>query len=360
MHPNRGKRFSTLVILSFFFLGGCDLFNTVPDGKADITDAGLSVVADAGSDTSSETDAGLGTLPPIHFAFTVHLEGHALLSDEAVTRYFDNIQAYADLALAHGVPVTWEVRNILEHLEAGTEHLLITLRDEGHGIGFHADSGDISMTQAEFELDLQGGRDALLDLGITAYHVSGICSEKDWVTAASSAGFKAVNGIVDYCLKSLPDADQPAHVRDCTNPADCHDPYASEPSEALFPWKAEDGSNWTAPQEEGLLLIPSSGTITCAAESAASPESSPTHCEFLDNDVTAVLNYIDDALTYREIDKFHQLTFVWSYGSSIPMGRFKSLLEGIQTRTETGELYPVTTPKMMLKYEQFLGNRPAD
>ena len=107
-------------------------------------------------------------------------------------------------------------------------------------------------------------------------------------------------------------------------------------------------------------MIPSSGTITCAAELADPDVSSPTGCDFQDNDVTTVLDYIDEALTHREPERFHQLTFVWSYGSSIPMGRFKSLLEGIQTRTETGELYPVTTPQMMLKYEQHLGNMAAD
>ena len=100
-------------------------------------DAGTEIL----NETEQDTDAGPEALPPIHFAFTVHLEGHALATEEAVTRYFDNIQAYADLAIEHGLPVTWEVRNILDHLEADTNHLLLTLQAEGHGVGFHADSG---------------------------------------------------------------------------------------------------------------------------------------------------------------------------------------------------------------------------
>ncbi|MBS1249209.1 MAG: hypothetical protein MAG431_00784 [Chloroflexi bacterium] len=291
--------------------------------------------------------------PPLYIGVSVHLEAWKLGNEklgyeqQVYERYVQNILAYSDLANSYDMPFTWETSNLIDPSAALEPNVLLELYQRGDGIGVHADLGEQTPYpggEAQFTKDLRILRHRMEDLGIPVTHASGVCSTSDWVTAALDAGFEAVTGTVDYCLKSLPLDQQSAEIQECKGPALCHDPYPGQIPEMLHPWRAADGSSWTTPAEEGLLVFSTAGALPCSAGSGSQPQ-----CD---------LQIIEEALAARQPGEFHSFFFVWSYGSPLEEELLRNFYEGLQPYIESGDVVWKTMPELIEAYQAFEGSAP--
>jgi len=353
-----------LTLMAALLCLGCgDSTEPTPNPKADIAqptpDSALPPQADAmppDPDTTAPTSA------PLYVALTVHLEGWSVMDEALFTQYVKKIREYSDLTHQYQMPFTWETANLTKGVEKHGDNILLELQAErGDGVGVHADLGGSQkpgFDQAKFMADMQKQKTGMEALGVEVRHVSGICSHLDWVTAAREVGYEATTATVEYCLKSLPEDQQSPEILACDNPSKCHDPYPSDPAEKLHAWRAESGSNWTTPSEEGLILFHSSGSLPCLAESAADPDSH-TNCTWDQDDVDQAITHIETALSLRDPSKMNQLVFVWSFGQAINKDLLKQLLEGIQTHVDSGNVVWTTLPGMIDHFEAWeQANRP--
>ncbi len=302
----------------------------------------------SGESVPSTTDT-----PPLYIGVSVHLEGWKLgneklgYNQQMYESYAQNILAYSDLANSYDMPFTWETSNLIEPSAALAPNVLKELYQRGDGIGIHADLGGKTPYpggEPQFTKDLRELRQKMENLGIPVTHASGVCSTLDWVTATLDAGFEAVTGTVDYCLKSLPTDQQSAEIQACEGPALCHDPYPGQIPEMLHPWRAADGSSWTTPAEEGLLVFSTAGALPCSTESG-----SPPQCD---------LQIIEEALAARRPGEFHSFFFVWSYGSPLEEELLRNFYEGLQPLIERGDVVWKTMPELIEAYQAFEGSAP--
>lgn len=260
-----------------------------------------------------------GSSNRLKIGFVFHLEGWHWEVETVFENYRNDLLSLADLFDAHNATPTWEVRDeFVVELETRGDPLLADLLARGHGVGVHADLGgnpDIGYTQREFASDLldrRGRAERVASLRVEG--VSGVCSNLDWVGAAQRGGFQVVTGIVAYCLNAMPRSMRPDPYKDCANPRACHQVFPEGLEMRLHPWWARSGSDWLVPQERGVLMAPSSGTLNCFAEAAASSESH-TRCSFNRHDILAWSSEIDEALTLVDSHKVNFHYVVWSYGS---------------------------------------------
>lgn len=286
----------------------------------------------AGSEET--TDETTDEVQPLRLAFAFHLEGEEPLeSQQAFDQYVVNIRDTADLFHENGAIVTWEAAEIVQKSSEYGTNILLELQTNGDAVGLHANGAgyvpsDPDYTLAEMQAELERQKADIDALGVTVRHVSNICSEVDWVAAVNANGFEAVTGTIDYCLKAL--SDPPSDVADCTNPSLCHGAYPHTVEESMSSWFAESGANWTTPVSSGLLIIPSSGAVPCAAEEAAGEES-PTQCPYGDDDVATKMDELAIAVEARQPGKIHSYVFVASFGQIPDPDVIGSLLQQIKT-----------------------------
>ena len=280
-------------------------------------------------------------LPPLYLGFSIHLEGWKVGNEklgydqDLYERYSDLILGYSNLANSYAMPFTWETANLIAPSANFEPNILVQLYQRGDGIGVHADLGGKSNApggQKKFTRDMKKMRLDMEAMGIPISHVSGICSTMDWVTAALDAGYEATTGTVEYCLKSLPLDEQSAAIRACESPATCHDAFPGEIPDLLHPYRAADGSTWTTPANEGLILFHAAGDIPCTA----------TGCD---------IQMIEEALAAREPGIFHSLFFIHSFGSPMDEEILRTFYESIQPYIESGDIVWQTMPQLLETYK---------
>jgi hypothetical protein len=299
-------------------------------------------------------------MPPLYVGLSVHLEGYPLgnsqtgYNQEVYERYSERILAYSDLANEYDMPITWETSNLIGPSATFEPNVLKELYKRGDGVGIHADLGGnprLSGDQEAFTSQLRQLRADMEAMGIPVVHASGICSELDWVTAARQVGIQATSGIVNYCLRSLPGEQQPPDIQACEGPGDgmCHDPYPGEFPAALHPWRAADGSSWTTPADNGLLIVPTVGTIHGLHE-AKLASGSHTHNDMTEEDVDVALELIEDALAARAPGQINAFFFVWSFGQAIDEQLLHGFFEGLQEYVDRGDIVWQTVPELIETY----------
>ena len=297
---------------------------------------------------------------PLYVGLSVHLEGYPLgnrrtgYNQEVYDRYAERILAYSNLANEYGMPLTWETANLIGPSGTFEPNVLHELYERGDGVGLHADLGGGPATAVSVEtltIQLRMLRTEMESLGVPIVHASGICSELDWVTVARRAGVDATSGVVNYCLKSLPLDQQPAEVRSCAGPGDgvCHDPYPGDIPDALHPWRAADGSSWTTPSDQGLLIVPTLGTIHGLYESTL-PDQPHTGNQMSIEDVGVAHQLIEQAVASRSPTEVNVVFFVWSFGQAIDHDLLRAFFEGLQAHVESGDLVWVTMPDLIDLY----------
>lgn len=234
----------------------------------------------------------------LHLGLSVHLEAWEVEDPQVRATYLQLIDQLAEAAEAEGLGVSWEVgAGLVAVDDPQVDALLRELEDRGHEVGVHADLGGDptdGLSQEAFATALRERRDDLLDAGVQADHVSGICSHLDWVAAAQQAGFTVNAGMVRYCLQSLDPALAPVDLSDCTSAAECHDLWPPSPPANMLPWRADDGDSWILAQPTGgLLLVPEADGLACASETLAGEGDGA--CTFDSDDADALGALVDQA-----------------------------------------------------------------
>jgi hypothetical protein len=291
------------------------------------------------------------------FGWTFHHEGWDWEDEDVYQRYVSQHAMLVETFDAGGGVMTSEVRDeYVQELRSHRSTLVSDLLAGGHNVGTHADLGGNpnarNFDQETFARRLTMFRENLEALNAQVSHVSGVCSDLDWVTATREAGFMATTGGVAYCLSSLPRDQRPDPFKDCENAGACHQPWPSELARRISPWRMKDGSNWTEHDPTGeVIYIPSSGTLRCFAEREANPEESLTQCDAAQNDVDAFLRDLDAAIAARTADGVHTYYVVWSMGETPDAGLLESFLEGVQVRVDDGQVEWATIPQMIAAYE---------
>lgn len=289
---------------------------------------------------------------PLLLGVMVHVETRDAWLDPAYFQpYIDRIRGeFLPLLTAHGARFTWEFRGeIRDRIDETGDPILDELAAAGQGIGVHADKGYPPSSQEAFTAELS----ALAIDGVR--HVSGICSEHDWVTAAIDAGFAFTTGTVAYCVMSLPYDERPPGYADCAAPNLCHDPYPEEIERRITPWRMADGATWLAPADAGgLVILPASGGLVCADEEAAGDL--PGGCMHTAADTPYFFDDLDAALAAREPGRVHTYHRGWSYGAVLDPTVTEDWLTTLDEYVARGDVAWATFGE---QYDAFLAGEAA-
>ncbi|MBU0531725.1 MAG: hypothetical protein ABIG32_02660 [Candidatus Uhrbacteria bacterium] len=310
-----------------------------------------------------EEEAGPGV---VHLSLMVHLEGW----DEEVTdqdKFNGHVKAVETLAAKfeeYGAVATFEASpEFFQAVENWDSDILNDLYARGHGIGLHADVGGNIRTEG---LTQEGMVDTLREMreqaeavtGLDIRHVSGICSELDWVEAAIDAGYEFTTGGVAYCVMSMPQKARPEEYKMCKNPGMCHGVWPATVAERLNPWRASSADNWLKedPKGELVLFIPD-GVFVSLYEEFESLEGTDDagHGDLNSNDVEAFVNILDEALVVATNDKLNKLYFGWSIGSQVNVSSpvLDEWFEAVEPYLTTGRVDWMNIPDM---YDAYVTN----
>jgi len=308
-------------------------------GKADTTQP----VDTTDTDSVDTLDSGTTTEDAVLLiGVMIHLEGRDLDTKGKHDKYREEIMTYANLFDKHAAIPTWEARDPLSSCIEYDDPFLAQLASRGHGVGVHADVGapiPPDYTQEDFAAELGVLYRALEWQGVAPQHVSGICSELDWVDAAAEAGFTFVTGIVDYCLKSLDEEHK--RVADCESPVDCHDPYPVALEDRLHPWRASE-DDWTVDSVDGpLLILPEAITsLPGLVEETTGP---PVLTEA---DIAVYTAHLEDAIALADPERVNTFFLLWSIGAYQEPEAVEQWLQAIQPYVDAGQVRWASLPDM--------------
>lgn len=204
---------------------------------------------------------------PVYVVATVHLEGTRWSSDPAtwITRLRD--RATSMRTAGPSTKLSLDVDHVLAALSISSpsewsdfDALLQDLVTEGDSVGVHGSfcgtPGSCSDADIANQVDDAHSKLSTL-LTPKIEHLSGVCSDADWVQAAIDTGLDRISGIVRHCRLSL----YKGHAMrldgsDCSTPSLCHGPYRYKLERLLHPLRTSDGSDWIEHDASGAVLIP--------------------------------------------------------------------------------------------------------
>jgi hypothetical protein len=304
--------------------------------------------------TVCPADCGGGTAPAepsdavLYYGIMVHLEGwDDARGRPSFEKHAELVRRYASLFETYGAHLTLESKEFTDGCIVWGDNVLKEMEDRGHGIGVHADiGGEADMDCNTFTPQLLERKQILESLGVRVRHVSGIVSACDWVTAAADAGYMFTSGTVAYALLSLPLELRPAGYADCPSPAKCHQAYPFDLAGRLHPWRMASGEDWIFPSAGGrLVILPSGGGLTCAAEEA-DDEHSYTKCTFNAADIDAVIAELEQVLALVEAGKVNTYYVSWSLGKELDDGLLEDFLRRVKPYVDDGRVQWKTLPEM--------------
>jgi len=287
----------------------------------------------------------------LHFTVMVHLEGWDDANSEgAFQKHAALVRQYAELFERYGARLTLESREFTAGCIAWNDNVLKELEDRGHAIGVHADiGGSRKTTQKELTEGIREMKAELESLGVTVRHVSGVCSDKNWVQACIDAGYEAVTGVVSYGLWSLDEENRPEGFEPYANPAAGHEAYPWDTAGRVSPWRTSDGKNWIAPDPSGaLLIIPSGISLVYACGNQTGQEDKGLNKA----DIDTWRQTLDEALTYTDSGRINTYYAAWSLGSAVNTGVLEAWLQMIDEYVRDGRIVWTTIPGMIDLYNR--------
>jgi hypothetical protein len=354
------KLYRVAGILIFLMVAACNL--SVPAGESGPPALSTPVKSRCGDGICTKpenasvcpADCGAETVPAasadavLYYGIMVHLEGWDDGRDKgSFEKHAELVRRYASLFEKYGARLTLESKEFTDGCIAWGDNVLMEMEDRGHGIGVHADiGGEKNMQCAEFTPLLRERKQTLESLGVQVRHASGIVSTCDWVTAAADAGYLFTSGTVSYALMSLRADLRPAGFADCTTPSKCHQAYPFDLAGRMHPWRMASGEDWIIPSAGGrLVILPSGGGLTCAAEEAGL-EGSYTKCDFKANDVDAVIAELEQMLALVEAGKVNTYYVSWSLGKELDDALLEDFLRRVKPYIDGGRVQWKTLPEM--------------
>jgi len=294
-----------------------------------------------------------GGEPEVLVAFSVHVEGWNLDEDAVVADFLREIDETAAVFEEYDGRLTLETGVLLHRAAEIGDDTLAELAGRGHAVGVHADmslGGDEQPYDTVVEA-LAGFRGALAEQGVDATHVSGVCSDVDWVAAAAEAGLPTVSGATLWCARSLDASLQPPELADCEEAADCHWPWPGDFEARLRPWRMGGGDDWTVADPDGpAVMVPTSTGLTCNEEVAADP--SATACELTEGDVAIWFEHLDAALDAAAEGELTVLKGTVSVGPTLDRALLEDMLRQLRPYLRRGQAGWATVPEIAARFEE--------
>ncbi|MBI5871565.1 hypothetical protein HZB88_00605 [archaeon] len=285
----------------------------------------------------------------LYIGIMVHLEGWADENEEIFNTHKENILKYAELFEEYDAKLTLESKEFTDGSIKFGDNTLKELQKRGHGVGVHADIGGTKietkdMGYAEFVNKLKEEKEELESLGVKVKHVSGTCSDLDWVSASIDAGYEFTTGEVAYCALSLPTNKIPEEFSSCSNAGECHEPFPTELIDRLHPWRMDSGSNWLEDEMNGgLVILPASGGLT----------QFDSNKEFTEEDISVFIEELERAVSYTDKGKVNIYYVSWSLGTLLDTKMLEKWLQAIQPYIESGKVQWKTLPEMYDEYVEW-------
>ena len=260
----------------------------------------------------------------------------------------------ADLFEKYGAKLTLESKEFTEGCTL-YENVLKEMEDRGHGIGLHADVGGSKKTTfQEMNASLSEMKARLESLGVTVRHVSGVCSDKDWVTACINNGFEAVTGAVSYGLWALDKDLRPEGFEPYKNPQQGHAAYPWDTQGSLYPWRAREGADWIYHHEDGKLIVfPSGISLIHAYEESLDPDSRDSETVFDQNDVDIWEENLKEIVKYTDSGQLCTYYASWSLGSPADLAVLEKWLRMVDVYVRRGQIVWSTVPEMIDLYYEY-------
>jgi len=254
--------------------------------------------------------------PELVFNLSLHLEGTHWYQDGSFELYAGELERLAGAVEGVGGRLTCEARAITEASLDRDDDTLARLLERGHAVGSHSDlwgRGDGGSDYQQAVDVLVDDRRQLRALGIDARHLSGACTDLDWVGAAVEAGYTSIGGMVAWCAKTLDDDLRPPGIDACESPVDCHDAFLYFP-DRLQPWRVSSAARWTEEDPNGaIILIPEATVLGCNHEQVTEPDG--TDCTFDEEDLPLFFADLDRALSLAKPDDLNVFSVAWSMGA---------------------------------------------
>lgn len=284
---------------------------------------------------------------PFYITSMTHMES-AFTDDKnemVFLKHVEQMRYAMDLFDEYGAKLTFESEQ--PFAKANTVwglNILKEVVDRGHGVGTHADFGaspreELSLSEltANFEENK-----ALVDDLVGAENnrgVSGGTGPTDWVLAASAAGFDYIDAVTGFGYLSMDLSERPEGWTDqYIRSTVYHDPIPVDFAERIYPMWLKDASD-LIPDEDGVL-VDMSGDVGELSSLAEDRKACNPDCDLTEEDVTAYLDALAEALSIRDP---HQVTRL---NLHIPLVLLKEenetllrqFLEGIQNYVEDGSV----------------------
>ena len=291
--------------------------------------------------------------PFVYIGMMVHLEGWEDETDKSTyERHVALIREYADLFEKYGAKLTLESKEVTKGTLRWGDNVLLEMQQRGHGVGVHADvGGNKNYLCKNFTSDLTAKKRELEQLGVTVRHVSGVTSHCDWVTACVESGYKFTTGGVAYSVMSMPEELRPEQFKDCPTPSKCHQPYPSELSQRLHPWRAKSGADWLTDNPSGkLVILAESGLLISLYEQSITPYGSFVSNEFTREDIDIYMNELDEAILMADPNKVNIYYVGWSLGKPLDKEMLEEWLKSIKPYVDNGTVKWATLPEMYDAY----------
>ena len=318
-----------------------------------------------GEDNSSSS--GLNTsqsLGPIQVIMSTHIEGwnNDATNAEAFAQHVARTEVLRTVLEDNGIMNNWEIRpdQFLAGVVNHESDILEQWQNSGHAVEIHADLGGDHDNDERLSTELGEYIAAFNAAGLNVTSASGMCSEADWVSAASENGLKMVDGIVEYCLKSMPPENLPseyAWIEDCTTPSDCHTGvFHHDLERSMTPWRPISAENWVMPGGNNSMPIilgggPWNGTLACMAEDAGIKGDD---CVRDLEDTLVFDSGLQDMLAARQPGVFYGFIIgAASIGGSVNESGMRILVEYLAGQVEVGNIEFITAEQFVSRYEHW-------
>ena len=300
----------------------------------------------------------------LNLGLMIHLEGWVdeETNEDSFRSHAEAVRYFADTLEKYNLTGTFEARpEFVVACDKWDDNVLLELHERGHAIGVHADLGGISGLDENyydrFVTQLTEYKKDMEDLtGIEIRHVSGICSELDWVSAAIESGYEFTTGGVAYCAMSLLEENQLEEFNECASAGACHDTFPTGLEDRMQPWRVFSGEDWLTPNYNGeLVFFPSDAVLYSLTEENEGQLPEGALGTFYDDDVDNFFVRLDEGIELVKDDEYNTMYFAWSIGDAARVKNnddlYEKLFGGLHQYMESGQVEWKTIPEM---YDDFL------
>lgn len=295
----------------------------------------------------------------LYFTVMIHLEGWEDGEYQAkFEKHASIVREYAALFEKYDAVMTLESKEFTTGCINWDDNVLLEMEQRGHGIGLHADQGgNKTQSYKDFNNRVAQMKEELESLGVTVRHISGVCSDKDWVQICIDNGFEATTGTVSYALWSLDEELRPDGFEPYEGPAAGHAAYPWDAELTILPWRANSGADWIYHNKNGeLIIIPSGLGLTAAHEETQGNAEWGGGFEFNMKDIEAWRTKIDELLTYTDSNAVNTYYAAWSIGSEVDVVLLEKWLQMIDEYVKDGRIEWMNIPDMIDLYNENTGN----